>query len=132
MKIAWLSTRELPTLARWFIRFGMIFCPILFLVLMLPLWPTGASPPAAIWMCLLAIGCWGVGFRKPNYRWVLVFSPFVTEAAGIFFVPMRLTDIASAGWWSIVVYVSLFRSRSLRIYFDVCHAKSVGEGENVP
>lgn len=97
-----------------------------------PFWPTGATLPAAIWMCLLAIGCWGVGARKASYRWVLVLSPFATEAACILFVPLRLTDIASAAWWSVIVYVSLFHLRSLRTYFDESHAKPVSKGKQTP
>jgi hypothetical protein len=130
MKGAWLNTRDLPSLARWFIRFGMIFCPILVFVVMLPLWSSGTFLPASIWMALLAIGCWGVAARKPNYRWILVFSSFATEAASILFVPLRVTDIASAGWWSIVVYVCLFHSRSIRSYLSEGHSKSVSESNN--
>jgi hypothetical protein len=135
MKLAWLNTRDLPTLGRWFIRCGMIFCPFLCLLAMWPFWPfwrTGTTLPAAIWMCLLAIGCWGVATREANYRWVLILSPFATEAASIFFVPLRLTDIASAGWWSVVVYVSLFHVRSIRTYFDRSNAKSVRKDERAP
>jgi hypothetical protein len=132
MKIAWLNTRELPALARWFIRCGMIICPIFIVVLVLPWLPSTALLPAAVWMALLAIGCWGVAARRPSYRWVLVLSSFATEAASLFYVPLRLTDIASAGWWSIVVYISLFHVRSIRAYFGEDHSTSAISGKNVP
>jgi hypothetical protein len=131
MMVAWLNTRELPTLARWSIRYGMIVCPILIVVLMLPWLPLATPLPAAVWMALLAFGCWGVAARRPNYRWVLVFSPFATEVVSILYVPLRLLDIASAGWWSIVVYILLFRVRSIRTYLSEEHSKSVNERNKV-
>ena len=78
-------------------------------------------------MALLTLGCWGVAARRPNYRWVLVFSPFATEVVSILYVPLRLLDIASAGWWSIVVYIMLFHVRSIRTYLSEDHSTSVNE-----
>ena len=68
-------------------------------------------------MALLAVGSWGIAARRPNYRWILVFSTFVTEVVSLLYVPLRFFDIASAGWWSLVVYIALFQVRAIQAYF---------------
>ena len=130
IKVAWLSTRELPTLARWSIRCGMTICPVLFVVLIF-LWLLSLPfLPAAVWMALLAVGSWGIAARRPNYRWILVFSTFATEAVSLLYVPLRFFDIASAGWWSLVVYIALFQVRAIQAYFGENHSKSINDGRN--
>jgi hypothetical protein len=145
LKAAWLNSREMPALLRVFIRGGMVSTPILFVFVMLPLapwtingkphtysemWRSGAAPLIAFWLALLAIGCWGVAARKPLCRWILVLSPVASEVVSINFQPLRLVDIASAGWWAIVVYVGLFHFPSVRTYLGGGYSKSVSAGKN--
>lgn len=130
IKATWLSTRELPALARWGIRYGMTACPILTVVLML-LWLLSLPfLPGAVWMTFLAVGSWGVAARRPNYRWILVFSTFAAEAVSLLNVPLRFFDIASAGWWSLVLYIALFQARTIPTYFGETHSKSINDGRN--
>lgn len=140
MKVAWLNTRELPALLRMLIRGGMVSSLVLLVFVTLPLapwtvngrthtyaemWRSGIAPVAACWLALMAIGCWGVAARKPFCRWILILSPLVSEVSSAVFQPLRLTDIASAGLWVMVAYVSLFHLRSVRAYFGNGHPKAV-------
>ena len=71
----------------------MIVCPILIVALMLPWLPLATPLPAAVWMALLTLGCWGIAARRPNYRWVLVFSPFATEVVSILYTSITIKSI---------------------------------------
>ena len=83
------------------------------------MWRSGGAELAVLWLLLVAAGCWGVALRKPDARWILVFTPLASLITTISFEPFQPSDIFSASVCAVIVYVTLFHLRSVRLYFGL-------------
>src|SRR5262245_52347499 len=90
LKIWWRNTSEMPFLLRQLCQGGMVAGPILLIFLCLPifewtvngrrvsyseLWLSGSGVAFALFVSLVAVGCWGLAARRPASRWALVLAP---------------------------------------------------------
>lgn len=131
-KVAWMNTRDLPGVLQIFIRGGMIASLVLLVLTLFPLtswtvdgrtttyaqmWRSGGAELVVLWLLLMAAGCWGVALRKPNARWILIFSPFASLILNVGFASFRLTDVFVAIFLAAIIYAVLFHLRSVRLYF---------------
>jgi hypothetical protein len=126
------NTRDMPTTLRVITSLGMLGC-VVGLVAMATMsviwgagnqttpftymWWSGVWVSPVLWLLLIFVGCLGVAARRPSFRWILVFSPFLVEVLSISHVGLRLLDVASAAFWGLSSYVYLFHVPSVRSYF---------------